>query len=59
MAAMYREEFGLEAELVPGKGGILEISYDGWVVWTNRDNRGFKPSNEEAGSAMREFLDRH
>lgn len=56
---MYREEFGLEAELVPGKGGILEISCDGWVVWTNRDNRGVKPSNEEAGKAMREFLDRH
>jgi selenoprotein W-related protein len=31
-AALLRERLGLDAELVPGKGGIFEVKLDGKVI---------------------------
>ncbi|WP_076864367.1 SelT/SelW/SelH family protein [Bradyrhizobium mercantei] len=31
-AALLRERLGLEAKLVPGKGGIFEVALDGKVI---------------------------
>ncbi|MCA0361840.1 MAG: Rdx family protein [Armatimonadetes bacterium] len=56
LAAAFQSEFGLETEYIPGSGGILEIRYQGEIVWTNNDRRGVKPSNEEAIAAMRPFV---
>lgn len=56
LAAAFEEEFGVTSEFLPGGGGILEVVLDGNVVWTNRENRGYKPSNEEAISALRPYF---
>lgn len=39
MAAAIQESLGMETALIPGKGGILEVTVDGAVVWTNRETR--------------------
>lgn len=57
LAAAFKKEFGAETEYVAGGGGILEIKVDGEVAWTNNDNRGYKPSNEEAVDALRPHFD--
>ena len=56
LAVAFEKEFGVMSELVPGSGGILEVVLDGKVVWTNRENRGYKPSNEEAIAALRPYF---
>lgn len=56
MAAAFEKEFGMDSEFVKGGGGILEVVVDGKVGWTNRENRGYKPSDEEAVEALREVV---
>ena len=53
MAAAIESAYGFDSEFVPSGGGILEVEYEGQVVWTNDDNRGYKPSNEEVLKAMK------
>ncbi|MDI9635092.1 hypothetical protein QPK87_31345 [Kamptonema cortianum] len=53
MAAAIELAYGFDSEFVPSGGGILEVEYEGQVVWTNDDNRGYKPSNEEVLEAMK------
>jgi predicted Rdx family selenoprotein len=40
VAAALKEEFGTEAELVPGSGGILEVKRGDRIIWTNRGSGG-------------------
>lgn len=40
MAAALKVEFGTEAELIPGSGGILEVKRGDSVIWTNRESGG-------------------
>jgi len=47
---------GIEPALVEGEGGILEISVDGRVVWTNDERRGYVPPPEEILPSVREAI---
>ncbi len=56
LAELFKSEFGLDTDFIKGQGGILEVKHQGNLVWTNRDNGGGKPTNEEARSFMHKFL---
>lgn len=50
MAAVLKEELGIEAELQLGSGGIFEVAVDDKVV-AQRDLRGF-PTEDEIVNAV-------
>jgi predicted Rdx family selenoprotein len=47
---------GIEPELVKGDGGILEITVDDRIAWTNDDRRGHIPDPSEAVESVRAAL---
>ncbi|WGS21365.1 MULTISPECIES: Rdx family protein [unclassified Bradyrhizobium] len=49
-AALLRERLGLDAELVPGKGGVFEVKLDGKVVATR--TKGHFPDAAEIVTAV-------
>jgi len=49
-AALLHERLGLDAELVPGKGGIFEVKLDGKVV--AKRVKGHFPDAAESVSAV-------
>ncbi|QIG96962.1 MULTISPECIES: SelT/SelW/SelH family protein [unclassified Bradyrhizobium] len=49
-AALLRERFGLDAALVPGKGGIFEVRLDGKVI--ARRVKGHFPDASEIVTAV-------
>lgn len=59
LADLFQQEFHLMTAYIKGDGGILEVKYEGEVVWSNRTNRGVKPTNEEARDALHAFLNQH
>ncbi|GIV01859.1 MAG: hypothetical protein D6724_02905 [Armatimonadetes bacterium] len=55
MAAALKEAFGVESELIPGSGGILEVKRGDTVVWTNRETGGL-PDPQVVVEAMRQMV---
>lgn len=55
VADLLQTNFNVDSEFVKGDGGILEVRSGASVIWTNRENRGQKPSNEEIIAAYQEF----
>ncbi|GIH05133.1 hypothetical protein Rhe02_32000 [Rhizocola hellebori] len=53
-ATALNDKFGVEAELVPGKGGIFQIAVDGEIV-AKRTSGGF-PKDEEVLQAVQRAL---
>jgi predicted Rdx family selenoprotein len=53
VAAALKEAFGVEAELIPGAGGILEVKKGNVVIWTNRNGGGL-PNPQVVVEAMRQ-----
>jgi len=53
VAAELRDALGVEAELVPGRGGVFEVERDGAVVYDKRDTGRFP----EPGEAARLFAE--
>ncbi|MGY3486863.1 selenoprotein W-related protein [Bradyrhizobium sp. USDA 4011] len=49
-AALLRERLGLDAELVPGKGGVFEVRLDGKVI--AKRAKGHFPDAAEIVSAV-------
>lgn len=58
VADVLQKNFDVNPEFVKGDGGILEIRSGTDIVWTNRDQRGTKPSDSEVLSAYRKFISR-
>jgi len=56
LAELYRLEFGIETDFIPGQGGILEVKHDDIVIWSNRNEQRDKPTNAEAREALQNFL---
>ncbi|MCC6403435.1 MAG: Rdx family protein [Fimbriimonadaceae bacterium] len=44
----------METELIPSKGGILEVTVNGSVVWTNRETRVKDAPHDVVIAAIRE-----
>lgn len=55
MAAVIKQMYGIEPELIPGSGGIFEICVDGARAYVNGPAGGV-PSVEEALAPLRESL---
>jgi selenoprotein W-related protein len=53
-AAAINEKLGVDAQLVPGKGGIFQIAVDGQVV-AKRTSAGF-PKEDDVVAALQEAL---
>ena len=49
-ATLLRERLGLDAELVPGKGGVFDVKLDGKVI--ARRVKGHFPDAEEIVAAV-------
>ena len=47
MAATIRSEFGIDAELIQGHGGIYEVMFNDTVVYSNQSSCGRFPTDEE------------
>jgi hypothetical protein len=58
LAELYLSEFNLQTEYIKGDHGILEVKQGDEIVYTNRQNLGYKPTNEEARAAMQAHLSR-
>ncbi|MBA4291946.1 hypothetical protein C0431_03155 [bacterium] len=58
LAELFLAEFNLETEYIKGDHGILEVKHGDDIVYTNRQNLGYKPTNEEARAAMQAHLNR-
>ena len=56
MAAAIKKEYGLDSELVGGRGGVFEVRLDGTLVFTNAGRDCGIPEEEEVLSALRETL---
>lgn len=56
LAALFQSEFNFETEFIKGDGGILEVKYQGNLVWTNRSNPGAKATDDEARTALQRVL---
>ncbi|NIP13545.1 MAG: hypothetical protein GWM88_01910 [Pseudomonadales bacterium] len=46
MAARFREDFGVEAELVGGRGGVFDVVVDGRTVYSKHDTGHFPDEAE-------------
>jgi hypothetical protein len=53
VAAAIQQEFGLEAELIPGGGGIFDVKLGPRVVYSNDSVCGI-PDDETVLAALRE-----
>lgn len=54
MAAAVKSEFGVDAELIQGHGGIFDVSVDGAIAFTNAGRCGPLPWPEEVVQAIRD-----
>jgi hypothetical protein len=42
-----KDEFGIDAELASGERGGYDVTLDGRMIYTNADNRGTIPDDDE------------
>ena len=57
MAASLKQEFGVEAELIHGTGGVFDVRVDGELVFSKHDVGRF-PDDGEVEAEIRALLDR-
>lgn len=55
VADLLNAQFNVDSEFVKGDGGIFEVRSGDQIIWTNRENRGEKPTNEEITAAYQKF----
>jgi selT/selW/selH-like putative selenoprotein len=53
LAAAISDEFGLETELIKGKGGIFDVVVDGDLIFSKKKVKRF-PENEEILKMLRQ-----
>lgn len=58
VAELLLTHFQVESEFVKGDGGILEVRSGETIIWTNQEQRGVKPTDQQILDAYRAFLDR-
>ncbi|MFM9874743.1 MAG: hypothetical protein ACKVQS_14905 [Fimbriimonadaceae bacterium] len=58
LAELFKAEFDFDTDFIKGDGGILEVKFEGQLVWTNRETPGTKATNEEARAALQGLLNR-
>ena len=49
LAAELKSEFGVDAELVPGGGGIFDVIVDGTMVYSKSETGRFPDAGEVTG----------
>jgi len=57
LAASLKQEFGVEAELIRGTGGVFDVRVDGELVFSKHDVGRF-PDDGEVEAEIRALLDR-
>ena len=53
MAASLKKEFGVDAELIQGGGGIFDVKLDGKLIYSKHEMGRF-PEHDEVIDAVRE-----
>ena len=54
MAAFLQQEFGVDAELIPGSGGVFDVRVDGELIYS-KDDMGRFPADDEIAKGIREL----
>jgi selenoprotein W-related protein len=49
LAAELKQEFGVDAELIPGRGGVFEVEVDGQLVFSKKRLDRFPRLGEVSG----------
>ena len=57
LAATIRSEFGIDAELIEGHGGIYELIINDTVAYSNQSSCGRFPTDEEIFAEIRKYRD--
>jgi selenoprotein W-related protein len=55
LAAEIRQEFGIDAQFIKGKGGVFDVKLDGKLLYSKHETGRF-PETGEVETALRNHL---